>query len=141
MVPFYYCLGIAERGTILFYFNFSENETGFSTVVLISFLFFENQTRLSINVTQYILFALGWFSKTNMSLNFNKKQTHNYINLYHSLGAFSRRQTNDLFVLRFYGPANPMGSYRARSVYLTTRLLGRLGLVHILSPETDYCPS
>ena len=32
-----------------------------------------------------------------------------------------------LFVLRFYGPVNPMGSCRARSVYLTPRLLGRLG--------------
>ena len=32
----------------------------------------------------------------------------------------------DLFVLRFYGPVNPMGSCRARSVYLTTRLLGML---------------
>ena len=31
-----------------------------------------------------------------------------------------------LFVLRFYGPVNPMGSCQARSVYLTTRLLGRL---------------
>ena len=31
-----------------------------------------------------------------------------------------------LFVLRFYGPVNPMGSCRARSVYLTARLLGRL---------------
>ena len=31
-----------------------------------------------------------------------------------------------LFVLRFYSPVNPMGSCRARSVYLTTRLLGRL---------------
>ena len=31
-----------------------------------------------------------------------------------------------LFVLRFYGPVNPMGSCRARSVYLTTCLLGRL---------------
>ena len=31
-----------------------------------------------------------------------------------------------LFVLRFYGPVNLMGSCRARSVYLTTRLLGRL---------------
>ena len=30
-----------------------------------------------------------------------------------------------LFVLRFYGPVNPMGSCRARPVYLTTRLLGR----------------
>ena len=29
-------------------------------------------------------------------------------------------------VLRFYGPVNPMGSCRARSVYLTTRLLGML---------------
>ena len=31
-----------------------------------------------------------------------------------------------LFVLRFYGPVNPIGSCRARSVYLTTHLLGRL---------------
>ena len=31
-----------------------------------------------------------------------------------------------LFVLRFYGPVNPMGSCEVRSVYLTTRLLGRL---------------
>ena len=31
-----------------------------------------------------------------------------------------------LCVFRFYGPVNPMGSCRARSVYLTTRLLGRL---------------
>ena len=52
-----------------------------------------------------------------------------------------------LFVLRFYGPVNPMGSCRAQSVYLTTRLLGRLSplkrltsIVHILLPETDNCP-
>ena len=31
-----------------------------------------------------------------------------------------------LFVLRFYGPGNPIGAYRAQSVYLVTRLLGRL---------------
>ena len=31
-----------------------------------------------------------------------------------------------LFVLRFYGPVNPMGSCQVWSVYLTTRLLGRL---------------
>ena len=31
-----------------------------------------------------------------------------------------------LFVLRFYGPVNPMGSCWVRSVYLTTPLLGRL---------------
>ena len=35
-------------------------------------------------------------------------------------------QLRILFVLRFYGPVNPMGSCRARTVYLTTRLLGRL---------------
>ena len=34
-----------------------------------------------------------------------------------------------LFVLRFYGPVDPVGSCRARSVYLTTRLLGRLSPV------------
>ena len=34
-----------------------------------------------------------------------------------------------LFVLRFYGPVNPTESCRARSVYLTTRLLGRLSPV------------
>ena len=31
-----------------------------------------------------------------------------------------------LFVLQFYGPVNPMGSCRARSVYLTKCLLRRL---------------
>ena len=36
------------------------------------------------------------------------------------------RKGHNLFVLRFYGTVNPMGSCRARSVYLTTRLLGRL---------------
>ena len=52
-----------------------------------------------------------------------------------------------VFVLKFYGPVNPMGSCRARSVYLTTRLLGRqsskrlTSIVHILSPEADNCPS
>ena len=34
--------------------------------------------------------------------------------------------SSNLFVLRFYGPVNPMGPCRARSFYLTTRLLGRL---------------
>ena len=36
----------------------------------------------------------------------------------------SKIANNSLFKLRFYGPVNPMGSCRARSVYLTTRLLG-----------------
>ena len=52
------------------------------------------------------------------------------------------------FLTFIYGPVNPMGSCRALSVYLTTLLLGRLSplkglnsIVHILSPETDKCPS
>ena len=32
----------------------------------------------------------------------------------------------NLFMLKFYSPANPMGSCGARSVYLTTGLLGKL---------------
>ena len=32
----------------------------------------------------------------------------------------------DLFVLRFYGPVNPMGSCQAWSVYLTNLLMDRL---------------
>ena len=32
----------------------------------------------------------------------------------------------DFVCVEFYGPVNPMGSCRAQSVYLTTRLLGRL---------------
>ena len=35
-------------------------------------------------------------------------------------------QSDQGLVLRFYGPVNQMGSCRARSVYLTTCLLGRL---------------
>ena len=38
-----------------------------------------------------------------------------------------------LFVLRFYCPVNPMGSCRARSVYLSILLLGRL------SPLSEFC--
>ena len=36
------------------------------------------------------------------------------------------------FVLRFYGPVNPIGSCRAQSVYLTKRLLGRTLLLWCL---------
>ena len=43
-----------------------------------------------------------------------------------SRGITLRQTIRSLFVLRFYGPVNPMGSCRAWSVYLTTRFLGRL---------------
>ena len=39
------------------------------------------------------------------------------------------------FVLRFYHPVNPMGSYRVWSVYLTTLLLGRLSALSV----NQYC--
>ena len=46
--------------------------------------------------------------------------------IYYIYLSFGTDTPDCLFVLRFYGPVNPMGSCRARSVYLTTRLLGRL---------------
>ena len=50
------------------------------------------------------------------------------------LGKYNRKDPENeqadlrpiLFVLRFYSPVNPMESCRAQSVYLATRLLGRL---------------
>ena len=42
------------------------------------------------------------------------------------LGKLTMPGLHCLFVLRFYGPVNPVGSCRARSICLTTRLLGRL---------------
>ena len=42
---------------------------------------------------------------------------------------------NCLFVLKFYGPVNRMVSCRARSVYLTTRFLGRLTPLSV----NQYC--
>ena len=38
-------------------------------------------------------------------------------------------------LLRFYGPVNPIGSCRARSVNLTTHLLGRLSPLAKLAKE------
>ena len=42
-----------------------------------------------------------------------------------------------LFVLRFYNPVNPMGSCRAQSVYLTTRLLSRLKTARWVANSED----
>ena len=44
----------------------------------------------------------------------------------HQIGACRKQYTVCLFVLRFYGPDNPVGSCQAWSVYLTTSLLGKL---------------
>ena len=53
-----------------------------------------------------------------------------YINICREYNVQCMHHTNAiLFVLRFYGPVYPKGSCRARSVYLATRLLGRLSLL------------
>ena len=64
-------------------------------------------------------FTEPWPSKINtQNQNFNEKNMNNDNQIYYT--------ALYLFVLGFYGPVNPMGSCPARSVYLTTRLLGRL---------------
>ena len=60
--------------------------------------------------------------------------------------AFAVRQQN--LCIEVLPPSQPNGSYRARSVYLNTLLLGQAlsskrltSIVYTLSPETDNCPS
>ena len=45
--------------------------------------------------------------------------------------SFNLSSKEETFVLRFYGPVNPMGSCRVQSVYLTTLLLGRLSPLRV----------
>ena len=67
--------------------------------------------------------------------------------MFYTRGRLKSVLTMDLFVLRFYGPVNPVGSCRAQSVYLISLLLGRqsserlTSIVYILLPETDNCRS
>ena len=67
--------------------------------------------------------------------------------MFYTRGRLKSVLTMDLFVLRFYGPVNPVGSCRAQSVYLISLLLGRqsserlTSFVYILLPETDNCRS
>ena len=79
-----------------------------------------------INTSRYPYLDISDFLSENFqclvvkfSIYLNRRVFVMYINKVHFL-------TLLLFVLRFYGPVNPMGSCQARSVYLTTRLLGRL---------------
>ena len=51
------------------------------------------------------------------------------------------KKYNDLFVSRFYSPVNPMGSCPAWSVYLTTRLLGRLNPVITINLHERMLPT
>ena len=68
-----------------------------------------------------------WRNKKNINI-FGLKKKASYQELWLSLikAIITCNTFFCLFVLRFYGPVNPMGSCWARSVYLTTRLLGRL---------------
>ena len=56
----------------------------------------------------------------------DRVQTSNFPAFPNNLSPLDLKMGFVLFVLRFYGPVNPMGSCRARSVYLATRLLGML---------------
>ena len=60
-----------------------------------------------------------WWKSIDIYLSYNWKRKYGQTDGHTTDG----QQT---FVLRFYRPANPMGSCRAQSVYLTTILLGRL---------------
>ena len=67
-------------------------------------------------------FDLGlWFPWPNILLRCLKTR-----DISNQLGTFEKTNKGCLFVFRFYGPVNPIGSCRARSIYLTTHLLGRL---------------
>ena len=64
------------------------------------------------------------------------------------LSAFHQWYAFHITFVRFYGPVNPLGSCRVRSVFLTPPVLGMLSplsgkkvFVRILSPETDKSPS
>ena len=47
-----------------------------------------------------------------------------------------------LFVLRLYGPVNPMVSHVEHGQFTNPMSSKQLiSIVHILSPETDNCPS
>ena len=71
------------------------------------------------------------FCKENHSREFFKNYFASFERLLYSLSYVTskKRVAVILFVLMFYCPVNPMGSCRARSVYLTTSLLGRLSPV------------
>ena len=71
-------------------------------------------------------FPLGF---TNLGLNIILKKTYQIYScktIEPQMLSIVHQERICLFVLRFYGPVNPTGSYRALSVYLTTHLLGRL---------------
>ena len=83
----------------------------------------------------FFYFVNGYEKRSNLSHNCYKisevkyKKKKKKIAWLHGVNTTNSTQDGDtpaMFVLRFYGPVNPLGSCRARSVYLTTRLLGRL---------------
>ena len=69
-----------------------------------------------------IYFARNWlFGSENILRYWNNKLSMYFILCRHNISKLVC-----LFVLRFYGPVNPMRSCWVQSVYLATRLLGRL---------------
>ena len=81
----------------------------------------------STDITKYFRESLGIRDNESRQYFQNPDIAKNhFFKIKHSLFRRSAHYAHYLFVLRFYGPINPVGSCRARSVYLTIRLLGRL---------------
>ena len=81
-----------------------------------------NVMHAPIKFHEYIPYGLGVMARTRFTI----WKSREIIQKPKMQEFSSLLMTLCLFALRFYGPVNPMGSCRARSVYLTTHLLGRL---------------
>ena len=81
------------------------------------------KTFFKLNSAEREIFSANKYENANNSWHFHIYKQRNF----HAQLYLVRKDLQLLVgVLRFYGPVNPMGSCRARSVYLTTFLLGRL---------------
>ena len=90
---------------------------------LFFFLIFQRKQVLIFHVNHLPSIQFTWKIRLVFFEKLKKKKNFKMSSAVVVIGAL---RVNSLFVLRFYGPVNPMGSCRAWSVYLTTRLLGRL---------------
>ena len=103
-------------------------------------------TRITDTWGQYSIYMPKLISCIFYPLNFLHCILLNNIQSTHAFSP-SKNTFFCLFVLRFYSPVNPMGPCRAWSVYLTTRLLGRLSplsgyvLCTFFRQKLDNCPS
>ena len=81
--------------------------------------------KVSLNIGSLRWFCLLFSANERIAVGISLRAAF-YLFVVARVGAIFPKFCVCVCVLRFYGPVNPMGSCRARSVYLTTRLLGRL---------------